>query len=46
MPKDKRRCQHCGYTEDDAKLHLDHHLCKEGRGNAPWERKAKREAKG
>lgn len=33
----KARCQSCGYTEEDAKFHMDHHLCKNS-GNAPWEK--------
>lgn len=32
------RCPHCGYTEEDAKVHGDHHLCK-GRADAPWNKK-------
>ena len=31
------RCPHCGYTEDDKRFHLDHHLCdaKNARGPIP-----------
>jgi hypothetical protein len=32
------RCESCGYTEADAKIHGDHRLCKNA-GNAPWERR-------
>jgi hypothetical protein len=35
------RCESCGYTEDDAKLHGDHRLCKND-GNAPWQKKQDR----
>ena len=28
------RCPDCGYTQQDAELHLDHHLCKNQ--NPPW----------
>lgn len=31
------RCGSCGYTKEDALLHMDHHLCKNA-GKAPWER--------
>lgn len=31
-------CPSCGYTEKDAKLHMDHNLCKNA-GNAPWEKR-------
>ncbi len=34
---DKRSCPSCGYTEADAQLHHDHHLCKNA-SNAPWEK--------
>jgi hypothetical protein len=30
------RCSCCGYTEEDAKFNMDHHLCRDA-GNAPWE---------
>lgn len=30
------QCSCCGYTEEDAKMHMDHHLCRDA-GNAPWE---------
>jgi hypothetical protein len=30
------QCSGCGYTEEDAKFHLDHNLCSNA-GNAPWE---------
>lgn len=36
-----KRCPSCGYTEEDAKLHLDHYLCKNS-GNAPWEKNPRR----
>lgn len=32
------RCPLCGYTEADAKFHMDHSLCKNA-GNAPWEKR-------
>jgi hypothetical protein len=32
------RCMECGYTEQDAQLHMDHRLCKNA-GNAPWEKR-------
>lgn len=31
-----KRCPTCGYTKEDAQIHMDHHLCKNA-GNAPWE---------
>jgi hypothetical protein len=31
------RCPFCGYTKQDAQIHMDHHLCKQGRGKAPWD---------
>jgi hypothetical protein len=34
----QEQCPSCGYTEDDAKLHGDHRLCKND-GNAPWQKK-------
>lgn len=30
------RCPFCGYTKRDAQIHMDHHLCKQGRDNPPW----------
>jgi hypothetical protein len=32
-------CPSCGYTEQDARLHLDHGRCKND-GNAPWQKKS------
>lgn len=34
---DDRHCPECGYTKQDAQLHMDHHACKNA-GNAPWEK--------
>lgn len=25
---ESRRCPECGYTKEDAAIHMDHHLCK------------------
>lgn len=40
-PKDREdnmdRCDVCGYTEKDAQIHADHHLCKNK--NPPWKAK-------
>ncbi len=32
----RRACPVCGYTEEDARLHMDHNKCP-NHGNAPWE---------
>ena len=32
------RCPACGYTEHDARFHLDHGLCREK--NPPWRRRS------
>lgn len=37
MTKPETRCAICGYTEQDAKIHMDHNLCANA-GRAPWER--------
>lgn len=37
MTDKEKRCGSCGYTEEDAKFHMDHRLCKND-GNAPWQK--------
>lgn len=32
------KCPECGYTAEDAAIHLDHRLCRND-GNAPWQEK-------
>jgi hypothetical protein len=38
MTAEEQHCPICGYTEEDAKFHMDHSRCKNA-GNAPWEKR-------
>ena len=37
LPMSQAHCPSCGYTEQDAKIHMDHQLCNNA-GRAPWEK--------